>query len=114
MVLQDFILYPGTKWGNPDIVLRRLADRYPGKPLFVEVSVAGPPTEKAAWLAKLGHALANCGQLYALLYHEGGPALKPTPAQAKSWSEASDPMSLAVWKRIVTTLRTAGSHGNLR
>jgi len=114
MVLQDFILYPGTKWGNPDIVLRRLVDRYPGKPLFVEVSVAGPPTEKAAWLAELGHALANCGQLYALVYHEGGPALKPTPAQAKSWSEASDPMSLAAWKRIVTTLRTAGSDGNLR
>lgn len=114
VVLQDFIMYPGTRWGSPQRVLRNLVERYPGKPLFVEVSVSGPADEKAAWLARLGQAVDDCPQVYALLYHEGGPVLKPTPAQAMSWSEASDPKSLAAWKRIVTTLHTAGSHGNLR
>jgi cellulose synthase/poly-beta-1,6-N-acetylglucosamine synthase-like glycosyltransferase len=114
VVLQDFINYPRTRWGNPAMVLHGLANRYPGKPLFVEVSVSGAPAEKSAWLARLGHALANCHQLYALFYHEGGAALEPTSAQIKSWSETSDLISLAEWKHIVTTLRTAESHGNLR
>jgi cellulose synthase/poly-beta-1,6-N-acetylglucosamine synthase-like glycosyltransferase len=108
VVLQDFINYPGTRWGDPQQVLQSLAQRYPGKPLFVEVSVSGPGSEKAAWLARLGSAVDDSPQAYALLYHEGGPGLKPTPAQAKSWSEASDPMSLAAWKRVATSLHTTG------
>ena len=110
VVLQDFINYPGTRWGNPAEVLRSLAGRYPGKPFFVEVSTSGPAVQKAAWLARLGQAVDDCPQVYALIYHEGGPELKPTPAQAKSWSLASDPTSLAAWKRIVT--RLGGSHGD--
>jgi hypothetical protein len=113
-VLQDFIMYPGTPWGNPQQVLRNLAKRYPGKPLFLEVSVSGPAAEKAAWLAELGRAVDECPQVYALLYHEGGPTLKLTLAQAKSWSEASDPESLAAWEHIVTTLHQVGPRGNLR
>ena len=102
VVLQDFINYPGTRWGNPQAVLSSLAGRYPGKPLFIEVSVSGRAAAKAAWLARLGRAVDASRQVYALLYHEGGPALDPTPAQAKSWSLASGPRSLAAWKRIVT------------
>jgi cellulose synthase/poly-beta-1,6-N-acetylglucosamine synthase-like glycosyltransferase len=114
-VLQDFINYPGTRWKDPVKVLPSLVRRYPGKPLFIEASVSGPAAKKAAWLAALGRAVSACPQLYALLYHQGGPDLKPTPAQARDWSLASDPASLAVWRQIVLRLRSAGgSRGDLR
>jgi cellulose synthase/poly-beta-1,6-N-acetylglucosamine synthase-like glycosyltransferase len=105
VVLQSFINYPGTRWGDPNLVLHSLMHRYPGKPLFVEASIAGRATAKAAWLASLRQALDSCSQLYAFLYHEGGPGLTPTPAQAKSWSVASDPLSLAAMRGAVASLR---------
>jgi cellulose synthase (UDP-forming) len=108
VVLQSFINYPGTQWGDPQKVLQSLVERYPGKPLFIEASAAGQASEKAAWLARLGQAVADCPQVHGLLYHEGGPVLKLTAAQAKSWSLASDPMSLAAWKRIVTRPHQGG------
>ena len=43
-------------------------------------------------------------QVYALLYHEGGPGLHPTSEQIESWSLASDPVSLAVMRDIVASL----------
>jgi cellulose synthase/poly-beta-1,6-N-acetylglucosamine synthase-like glycosyltransferase len=103
-VMQDFINFPGTRWGNPQQVLSSLIQRYPGKPIIVEVSSAGPAAKKAAWLATLGQAVDDCPQVYALIYHEGGPLLKASAAQLKSWSEASDPASLAAWRLIVTGL----------
>jgi cellulose synthase/poly-beta-1,6-N-acetylglucosamine synthase-like glycosyltransferase len=106
VVLQSFINYPGTRWGDPRSVLRRLAHRYPEKPVFVEASVAGIPSAKAAWLAKLRQALDSCAQLYAFLDHEGGPELQPTTQEARAWSLASDPVSLAATKDIVVSLRT--------
>ena len=108
VVLQDFINYPRTHWGNPQQVLSGLVRRYPGKPIIVEVSSVGPAAEKAAWFAKLGQAVDDCPQVHALLYHEGGPILKPTAAQLKSWSEASDPVSLAAWRLVVTGLHPGG------
>jgi hypothetical protein len=104
VVLQDFINYPGTKWKDPVTALRSLALRYPGKPLFVEVSASGPAAEKAAWFRRLGQAVTDSPQLYTLFYHQGGPALNPTPAQAEKWSLASDPESLAAWKKIMSSL----------
>src|SRR5205807_3463570 len=74
-VLQSFINYPGTTWGDPETVLRGVTQRYPGKPLFVEATASGAPAEKAAWLAKLGRAVDSFRQVYAVLYHEGGPDL---------------------------------------
>jgi hypothetical protein len=112
VVLQDFINYPNTRWGNPEQALTSLVKRYPGKPIVVEVASAGPPAAKAAWLARLAKALTACPQVYAVIYHEGGPLLKPTAAQLKEWSEASDPRSLAVWKSIVTAKGTRGPHGD--
>jgi hypothetical protein len=105
-VLQSFIDYPGTKWGDPETVLHDLAQHYPTKPLFVEASANGPATQKAAWLTKLGQAVNDFPQVYALLYHEGGPELKLTDAQIESWSLASDPDSLAAMRRIVVSLHT--------
>jgi len=84
--------------------LHKLVNRYPGKPLFVEASADGPAAEKAAWLTKLGQAVNDVPQVYALLYHEGGPGLNPTNAQIKSWSLTSDPESLAAMRDIVAIL----------
>jgi len=105
-VLQNFINYPGTKWGDPEMVLHGLVNRYPTKPIFVEASADGPAAQKAAWLTKLGQAVDDIPQVYALLYHEGGPGLNPTRADIESWSLASDPDSLAAVQRIVAGLRT--------
>jgi len=103
-VLQSFINYPGTEWGDPETVLQNLVQRYPTKPIFVEASADGPAAQKAAWLTKLGQAVNDIPQVYALLYHEGGPALYLTSAQIESWSLASDPDSLAAMRRIVASL----------
>jgi cellulose synthase (UDP-forming) len=103
-VLQSFINYPGTRWGDPTAVLHTLTERYPGKPLLIEASAAGSAAEKAAWLGRLGQALAACPQAHAFLYHEGGPGLRPAPAQVKAWSLASDAESLAAMRRVVTNL----------
>ncbi len=103
-VLQDFINYPGDKWGDPKIVLHNLVMHYPTKPIIVETSVKGPPTKKAAWLTQLGQAVNTTAQVHALLYHEGGPELKPTPTQIESWSLASDPYSLAAMQHIIAIM----------
>ena len=108
-MLQDFINYPGTKWKDPVKALRSLALRYPGKPWFVEISASGSAAEKSAWFRRLGQAVDDCPQLYTLFYHQGGPASNPTPAQEESWSLASDPRSLAAWKKIVSSLHEAAA-----
>ena len=100
-VLQSFINYPGTSWGDPATVLAQLSQRYPGKPIFVEASASGPPAEKAAWLRKLGDAVKGNPEIYALLYHEGGPGPNLTPAEVKSWSVESDPASLTAMKNAL-------------
>ena len=103
-VLQSFINYPGTTWGDPETVLRNLVNRYPTKPIFVEASANGPAAQKAAWLAQLGQAISDIPHIYALLYHEGGPALNPTSTDIEAWSLTSDPESLAAMRRIAADL----------
>jgi len=105
-VLQSFINYPGAHWGDPEKVLQNLVNRYPTKPIFVEASVDGPAAQKATWLTKLGQTVMDIPHMYALLYHEGGPALDPTSAQIENWSLASDPDSLAAMRRIVARLHS--------
>ena len=100
-VLQSFFDYPDTQWNNPATVLQLLAKHYPTKPILVEASVNGPAEQKAVWLTKLGHAVNDIPQVYALLYHEGGPGLNMTRAQIEDWSLASDPMSLAAMRNII-------------
>jgi cellulose synthase (UDP-forming) len=104
-VLQSFIDYPGTEWGDPGTVLYNLVKRYPNMPIIVEASVNGPATLKAAWLTKLGQTVNTMPQVHALLYHEGGPELRLTHAEIERWSLASDPDSLAVMQHIVMSLR---------
>jgi hypothetical protein len=104
-VLQSFFDYPDTPWNNPETVLQQLAKRYPTKPILVEASVNGPAEQKAVWLTKLGHAVNDIPQVYALLYHEGGPGLNMTRAQIEDWSLASDPISLAAMRNIIDSWR---------
>lgn len=103
-VLQSFVNYPGTRWGDPATVLNGLARRYPHKPFFVEASVPGPAPAKVAWLIRLNAALDATHQLYAFLYHEGGPNLTVTAAEIKTWSLASDPLSLNAVRHLVAGL----------
>jgi cellulose synthase (UDP-forming) len=98
IVLQSFVNYPGTAWGDPRRVLNGDVQRYPGKPLFIEAAVAGPPQQKATWLARLERAVGAVPEAYAVIYHEGGPDLAPTAAEIQYWSLASDPASLATVK----------------
>jgi cellulose synthase (UDP-forming) len=106
-VLQTFVNYPGTTWGDPVAVLGALTRRYPDKPLFVEVSAAGPPAEKAAWLRTLGTAVTEYTHIRSLLYHEGGPGLNPSQGQITQWSLESDPASLAAWRQVLNEFKAA-------
>jgi Glycosyl transferase family group 2 len=108
-VLQSFVNYPGTRWGDPRRVLDDLTRRYPDKPIFVEASAAGPAQLKAEWLARFGDAVEQTPRVYAVLYHEGGPALAPTKAEEKYWSLASDTRSLTTVKRVFGDLATERS-----
>jgi cellulose synthase (UDP-forming) len=110
-VLQSFVNYPGTAWGDPQRILKGLVQRYPGKPFFIEAAVAGPPQQKATWLARLARAVATVPQAYAVIYHEGGPDLAPTAAEIQYWSLASDPASLATVKTEFQRFDTERSSG---
>jgi hypothetical protein len=110
-VLQSFINYPGTQWGDPQSVLDGVAARYPDKPLFVEASAAGPAAQKAAWVTRLARAVDGSPDVYAVLYHEGGPNLTASSATTKEWSLASDSQSLASVRRLMSGLRSTGNDG---
>ena len=112
-VLQSFVNYPGTVWGNPTRVLDDLQSRYPTKPFIVDVSVNGPSVEKSAWLATLGRAVSNNPNVHAVLYHEGGPELAPTAEQVKEWSAGSDPSSLTAWRDDLAGLGHEASRGEV-
>jgi cellulose synthase (UDP-forming) len=109
-VLQSFVNYPGTVWGDPGAVLSKLQQRYPGKPIFIDVSVDGPPAEKSAWLNTFGRAVQGDVHIHAVLYHEGGPELNPTQAVLKAWSADSDGASLHAWLHTLALLRSPAPH----
>jgi hypothetical protein len=113
VVLQSFINYPGTRWGDPQTILRALGQRYPTRPIFVEASVDGSAAQKAAWLTKLGKAINAVPHIYGLLYHEGGPATHLTQAQIASWSLASDSASLAAIRHIAANLHQKNANSSL-
>jgi hypothetical protein len=69
--------------------------RHPTKPVLVEVSADGPPVEKAAWLERMVAAVQAEPQVFGLLYHEGSPDVRATPAEDTQWSMESDDLSLA-------------------
>ncbi len=103
-VVLDLISYPNTTWGDPEAVVGALMDRYPGKPIIMHVSAAGPADQKAAWLAKVGATAESTRAVYALIYHDASPSLSPDPELDKQWSMTSDPESLAVMRQIAAQL----------
>jgi cellulose synthase/poly-beta-1,6-N-acetylglucosamine synthase-like glycosyltransferase len=105
-VLQSMIRYPGTPWPKPAAVLKAVVNRHPTKPIFVEVSALGPSKEKAAWLEQIAAAARSNSHVYALLYHEGGPDVHVTAAEASQWSLESDSLSLRAvkdWRSLAPT-----------
>lgn len=104
IVLQSMIRYPDTPWPDPAAVLRSVGDRHPTTPLFVEVTAAGPPAEKAAWLEKVATAVAADPRVHALMYHEGAPDVHATASGDAQWSVESDVSSLRAmlaWRSLV-------------
>jgi hypothetical protein len=106
IVLLSLISYPGTEWADPAKLLTELTAHYPNMPLFVEVSAAGQPGQKAEWLAKVKAALATTPSIHALLYHEGSPMPKAKRADHAVWSLASDVQSLEAMRAISQAART--------
>jgi hypothetical protein len=96
--------YPRKRWVDPAARLARVAAAHPGKPLFVEVAAAGAPKKKAAWLASVAAAADQRSDVAALVYHEGGPATRPTAHDLRVWSAASDRWSLEAVRRAWSSL----------
>jgi hypothetical protein len=103
-VLLSMISYPNTRWADPTQTLQGVVARYPNKPIMVEISADGPKNQKAAWITSVGNAVAHTPDIYALIYHEGSPALNPTPADNVAWSILSDPSSALAWQHVVVSL----------
>ncbi len=105
-VLQDLIRYPGTPWPDPATVLAAVSRRHPHKPILLEVSAAGAPAAKAAWLERVATAVAETPQVFALTYRDGSPALHPTAAENRQWSLESDPSTVGAavsWQALDPT-----------
>ncbi|HEY3993160.1 MAG TPA: glycosyltransferase, partial [Ktedonobacteraceae bacterium] len=104
-VLLSLISYPNTKWANPQQAIAALRQRYPNKPLILEISAAGPAAQKASWLTEVGNAVMDNPDIYALIYHEGSPAISPTVAENGQWSMISDPTSRVAMQQLLAHLR---------
>lgn len=99
-VLLSLISYPDQQWADPAAAIAVTQTRYPNTPLLLEVSAAGDPARKAAWLRSVGEAVGNA-DLHALIYHDGAPNPDATDAEHARWSLASDPQSLAAMRAAV-------------
>ncbi|GCE25561.1 hypothetical protein KDA_10450 [Dictyobacter alpinus] len=104
-VLLSMISYPKTKWTDPQKAVNAVVQRYPDKPVILEVSAAGNAAQKAAWLQKVGKTVEQTHDIYALIYHDASPALKSTVKENDQWSMFSDPASTHVMQQIATTLK---------
>jgi cellulose synthase/poly-beta-1,6-N-acetylglucosamine synthase-like glycosyltransferase len=101
LVQLGLISYPGTIWAVPSVVLRQLVQRYPAKPIILELTASGAESRKAAWVAAVGRAVADTPSIYAVAYHDGSPAVHATAADNASWSLASSPATLASFRGLV-------------
>jgi hypothetical protein len=90
VVMVTILSYPGQSWLPASDVINRVTARYPGKPLIVEVGVAGSPDEKAAWLEETARDVQFRQNVVALVYHEGSPDPLATARDHEPWSLLSD------------------------
>jgi hypothetical protein len=100
---------PNAAWPDPSNLLVATSAHYPDKPLLVEISAAGAPELKSAWLRAVGAAVAATPHVQALLYHEGSSDPSATLADHAAYSLASDPSTLAAardaWQMASSTAR---------
>jgi len=101
VVLLSLISYPDQEWVNPVAAIAATEAAHPGTPLLVEVSAAGEPARKAAWLESVGAAVAQRPAVHALLYHDGAPNPKATSSEHARWSMTSDEQTLAAMRAVV-------------
>jgi len=106
ITLISFLNYPDTTWLDPATTLSALAARYPNKPLFVEVSLAGPAEQKVEWLNKLGEAVKQTPTVYSLLYHEGSPDPEATASENALWSVSADPQELTAMRAVIASVNS--------
>ncbi len=105
-VLRSFINFPDDReWPDPMPALREVTTRYPDMPLLVEVSAAGTPERKSAWLRQVGAAVTTLRNTYAVLYKEGSPSLHATEAEDAAWSFTSDALSTQATLDLVSLLQ---------
>ncbi len=105
-VLLSLISYPNTPWADPQRAIQSVRQRYPNKPILLEVTASGPAPQKASWLDEVGQAVLNTPNVYALIYHEGSPAIDPTAADNQSWSMISDADTQVEMRKLLTELRS--------
>ncbi|WP_280670528.1 MULTISPECIES: glycosyltransferase family 2 protein [unclassified Kitasatospora] len=96
--------YPGTVWVDPARALAGAAAAHPGKPLMVDVSCAGPPAQRAAWLDRLTAAVAARSDVAGVVYQQTGPELDVNSAAARSWSLTADPQTTEAAGRLMRRL----------
>jgi cellulose synthase/poly-beta-1,6-N-acetylglucosamine synthase-like glycosyltransferase len=106
VILLSMISYPHTQWVDPTKTLQAVIKQHPNKPIIVEVSAAGDKNQKALWLSKVGNAINSLADVYALIYHEGSPALNPKPSENIQWSMLSDKNTQQTLQHIFTNLQT--------
>jgi cellulose synthase/poly-beta-1,6-N-acetylglucosamine synthase-like glycosyltransferase len=86
--------YQGQPWLNPAHRLALVARAHPGKPLLVDVSVAGPGARRASWLASVGRAVEARRDVAAVAYHPTGPYPDLGRSEAAAWRPDRDPVVL--------------------
>lgn len=106
-VLLSLISYPDQEWADPAAAIAAAQARHPATPLLLEVSAAGEPARKADWLRAVGAAAAQSRGVRALIYHDGAPDPRATPAEHARWSLDSDPQSLAAMRAALGAAEVA-------
>ena len=91
--------YPHRAWADPALALRLAAARHPSKPLLLEISAAGDPTQKAAWFARMANAVHTRHDVGAVVYHDSGPYADPQNPATTPWSLTSD------WRSQLSIIR---------
>ena len=97
--------YQGRPWLDPARRLSQVARVHLGKPLIVDVSVAGPAARRASWLASVGSAVQARRDVAAVTYHPTGPYADLSRAEAAAWRPDRDPVVLGALRGMFERVR---------
>jgi cellulose synthase/poly-beta-1,6-N-acetylglucosamine synthase-like glycosyltransferase len=98
--LVTLLEYQGTHWADPAAAIASAQRRHPHVPLMVEVALENGQGLAAAWLGRLQQALTRDHHVLTVIYHEGGPVLRPTAAQRHAWSVTADPVKESAFRAL--------------